>query len=123
MMKVINVLIFSILTSVSFSQEYSQMPVVVQQKMDNNKAEAVDLYNGVIATFDVDLSNLQENEVQAFKNQITSDSRVKNFTLSANGTKLILVAKGQYTIKDIKAYVVTTSAAIQNYSSVYSVED
>lgn len=122
-MKIINILIFSILASFSFSQEYSQMPVVVQQKMDANKAAGIDLYDGVIATFDVDLSNLQESEVQAFKNQITADSRVKNFTLTADGTKLMLVSKGQYTIKDIKTYVVTTSAAIQNYSSVYSVED
>lgn len=122
-MKIANVLMFSVLTSFSFAQEYSQMPGVVQQKMDANKASGMDLYNGVIATFDVDLSNLQESEIQAFKNQITADPRVKNFTLTADGTKLILVSEGQYTIKDIKAYVVTTSAAIQNYSSVYSVED
>ena len=122
-MKIANVLMFSILTSFSFAQEYSQMPGVVQNKMDNNKAAGIDLYNGVVTTFDVDLSNLQESEMQAFKNQITADVRVKNFTLTADGTKLILVAKGYYTIKDIKTYVVTTSAAIQNYSSVYSVED
>lgn len=122
-MKIANILIFSILTSFSFAQEYSQMPNVVRSKMDNNKAAGVDLYNGVFTTFDVDFSNLQLNEIEGFKSQILADSRVSNFTLSVDGTKLILTSKGYYTIKDIKAYVLTTSAAIQNYSVVYSVEE
>ncbi len=122
-MKVINILVLSLLTFSASAQEYSQMPVVVQQKMDNNKASGVDLYNGVISTYDVDLIGLEGDDVQLFKNKIAEDLRVKDFSLSADGKKLLLTARGQYTIKDIKSYVVVTSASIENYSVVYSVEE
>lgn len=122
-MRVIRVLALSFLTFSASAQEYSQMPPAVQQKMDDNKVSGVDMYNGVISTYDVDLIGLEGDDVQVFRNKIAEDLRVKDFSLSTDGKKLLLTARGQYTIKDIKSYVVVTSAAIENYSVVYSVEE
>lgn len=120
-MKFLNLIFVSLLSASAFGQRYEEMPQAVRQQMDLNKEGGVDLYTKIQSTHTVQLEGLSAEESAAFLQEIRQDNRVLNVDLSSDRNTLRLTVKGAYTIKDVKQYVIRTSASIDSYSSTYFV--
>lgn len=97
------------------------MPVLIQQKMDENKVNGVDIYNGIEAQFVIEIANLLNEDFNSLVSAFQNDQRIKNVSLENNGTILNIISKGDYSIKDVKAHVKTTGASIENYTVNYEI--
>jgi len=101
---------------------YADLPVEVQQKMDQNKQLGQNYYTDIWVSFDVELKNLLGEDLQVFKTNLEKDLRIKEYTLNAEATNLVLTANASYTIRDIAVCTYPTQAWIENYSTIYFVE-
>ena len=98
------------------------MPTAIQQKMDDNKINGINVYSGIESHFEVEVAHLLNEEFSSLKAGFENDTRVKSVSLTnSNGVNLIVIADGNYTIKDIKAHVVNTSGSIENYTANYEI--
>lgn len=103
------------------AQEYDNMPVFIQQKMDENKLNGENIYNGIEAKFHVVIANLSIENVSAFISELQNDAKIKSVEFENNGNILSLITDGDYTIKNVKAHVINYSASIENYSVNYEI--
>jgi len=115
-------IVFSANSQVFVDVSYEELPVELQQKIDDNKLLGVDYFTGICVSFDVELLNFNDEDVQLLKTLISTDSRVKTFSLSQDAHHLSLVAQGSYTIKDIAACTYPTKGWIENYSKLFFLE-
>lgn len=121
-MKVLNILIISFLANFSFCQDYENMPVSVQQKMNQNKIEGIPVFSNIATSITANIENLNSEESLLLKQKLQSDNRIINFTLSSDNKSLYVKAKSDYTIDDIKAIIVLTNARVENYTADYFVD-
>lgn len=123
-MKGISIFIAYFLSFSVMGQDYNQMPGHIKQRMNSNKQAGLTIYDGITSDYDVDLSNIDNSEFLTLTNKLEEDLRVKEFVLSPDGKKLHLKAAGNYSIKDIKSHIVTstTSGVIDNYTVIYTTE-
>jgi len=123
----LSLLILLIIMSFSIStlnaQEYQNMPIAVQQKMDDNKVAGLDTYNGIEAHYNVELANLQNSDKAILASLFEGDPKIKLFSIEENNSILSVVSNANYTIKDIKAHVIATSASIKNFTVNYEVSE
>lgn len=105
------------------AQDYQNMPVAVQQKMDENKVNGLHIYDGIEAHFQIELGHLENAGSVNLSSQLENDSTIKSFSLANNSSTLTIISKGNYTIKDIKAHLVNTGASIENYTVTYEVSE
>ena len=103
------------------AQEYDNMPVFIQQKMDENKVNGENIYNGIEAKFHVVIANLSNEDVSALIAELQNDNKIKSVEFENNGNILSLITDGNYSIKNVKAHVVNYSASIENYSVNYEI--
>jgi len=101
---------------------YEELPVEVQQKMDENKILGLNYFTGIIITLKVELLNIQENEIQMFIDKLAEDERVKNIKLSPDAKNLIIKAQGDYTIKDVDNCTYVTQGWVEDYSKTFAIE-
>lgn len=123
-MRGISIFIAYLLSFSVVGQDYDQMPGHVKQRMDSNKQAGLAIFDGITSDYDVDLSNIDNSEFLILTNKLSGDLRVKEFVLSPDGKKIHLKASGNYSIKDIKSHIITSTASgvIDNYTVNYTTE-
>lgn len=105
----------------SFAQDYNSYPTFIQNKMDENKINGVNIYTDIVSLFDVELALHSDDDITNLTTSLQNDNRIKAFSFENNGTKLFIKSEGNYTIKDVKGHVKSTSASIENYNVNYEV--
>ena len=116
-------LFISVFSKTLNAQNYQDMPIAVQSKMDSNKVDGIDIYSGIQCHFQIELVNLQATEKVGLLTLLESDSKIMTFSIDNNNSTLTATTNGNYTIKDFKAHVKTTAASIQNYTATYDVSE
>ncbi len=120
-MKLIFALTLVLLANHSFSQDYNDMPLAVQQKMDLNKQNNLPIFTDVYSNYEITLYGLNQTSINPLKNSLQNDTRIVSFEVTNNYSKLIVKAKGAFTIKDMKLITAPSGASIENYTTNYFV--
>ncbi len=121
--KIIGFVVAGMISTVAFGQEYSEMPVPVQQKMNENKAQGLDIYQGIDAHFEVKLINLESAQAPMLTQQLNADQHVNSASLSPDMKTLTLVTEAPFTIEQVKEYVKMTQAEIADFTITYEVSE
>ncbi len=120
-MKIFFALTITLLANSVYSQDYIDMPLAVQQKMNENKQNGHSIFTNVYSDYEVILYGLKHSSVRLLKKSLQSDTRIVSFEISKDLSKLTAKAKGAFSIIDIKTHINKVNSSIEAYSSNYFV--
>lgn len=109
--------------SLSFSQDYSSMPVEIQSRMDQNKVQGRDILDGIETVFAVTINLENAQSIQTLSNQLSVDETISSFNISADGKQLQAICKARVQIEDLKAYIAGVNGEIIQYTQFYRLKN
>jgi uncharacterized UPF0146 family protein len=106
------------LSSSVFSQDYSQLPTQVQQKMDDNKLAGINLYTGILAVYEVSCTQLTDEKIMQIQQKAQQNSAITSVT-KLNETQIKLISFVSFSLKELKNFLAQEGVEISNCTTSY----
>jgi hypothetical protein len=106
------------LSSSVFSQDYSQLPTQVQQKMDENKLAGINLYTGILAVYEVSCTQLTDEKIMQIQQKAQQNSAITSVT-KLNETQIKLISFVSFSLKELKNFLAQEGVEISNCTTSY----
>lgn len=101
-----------------FSQEYSQLPTQVKQKMDENKLAGINLYTGILAVYEVSCSQLTDEKFIQIQQKVQQNSTITSVA-KLNETQIQLISSVSFSLKELKNFLAQEGVGISHCTTSY----